>query len=123
MPDGMLVTPASTLIPALGLALALCYVAIRRGTAASSNASISGRHKRDRDLMFLLKTRKRQHHKPKQVHEDRSRGGCEGLVDLIRGEAGPEEVGPLMSRKELSTSKLVVVVFGPASTRVYQVRE
>lgn len=51
-------------------------------------------------------------------------GVCEGLLDLIRGQAPEEtekEIGPLMSREELSEARIVVVVIGPASTKVYQV--
>lgn len=49
---------------------------------------------------------------------------CEGLVDLIRDlDAPPEEqvVGPCMAREELARGLLVVVVIGPASTKIHQV--
>lgn len=49
---------------------------------------------------------------------------CEGLVDLIRDlDAPPDEqvVGPCMAREELARGLLVVVVIGPASTKIHQV--
>lgn len=52
---------------------------------------------------------------------------CEGLVDLIRDQdledddKREEAIGPAMSPEELARGRLVVVVFGPASTKVYQV--
>lgn len=49
---------------------------------------------------------------------------CEGLVDLIRDlDTSPDEqvVGPCMAREELARGLLVVVVIGPASTKIHQV--
>lgn len=102
------------ILPAIGIALAVCLVALGRARASALSTDAQSRHQRRRDAKDL--TRKRPIGTQTEV--------CEGLVDLIRDlDAPPEEqiVGPCMTRSELARGRLVVVVIGPASTKIHQV--
>lgn len=88
-------------------AVLLCYLVFR----SASTAKLKRRNDNSRD----------DAHSP----------ACEGLVDLIRDQDGCyaderqllDEPLPGMTREELARGRLVVVVCGPSSTKVYQVRE
>lgn len=98
------------------VALALCYITLRRASLGSSSGKKIGDSSSSRRKKDLLKRR--------QDSNATTNGVCEGLVDLIRGQASEEtekEIGFLMSRDELSEARMVVVVIGPTSTKVYQV--
>lgn len=110
---GASLTQPKQLLPVLGAALLLYYVTVNmaRDRGASTSASTTGRQSKD------LKNKR-----PADVKTE----VCEGLVDLIRDqEIQPEEAmsGPSMTRKQLAHGLLVVVVIGPASTKVHQVRQ
>lgn len=112
MPDGVSAMGTPKMLQALGIALVLCYVAVSRARAEHGNLSKSKRARR------AAKDLKRKRPSAEVV--------CEGLVDLIREEDSPPESeasGPEMTRKELAQGLLVVVVIGPASTKVHQVSE
>ena len=105
---------APGILPALGIALAVCFVALSRARASAPSAVAESRRRRRRRANDLK--RKRPVGTQTEV--------CEGLVDLIRDlDAPPEEqvVGPCMAREELARGLLVVVVIGPASTKIHQV--
>lgn len=111
MPEGGALT-APKLIQAVGIALVLCYVAVNRARRDRRPANKGSRQQRQaKDL--------------KRKRPGIQNQVCEGLADLIQDQAAsPEEeqAGPLMTRGELAQGLLVVVVIGPASTKVYQVR-
>lgn len=112
MPEGVALA-APKLIQAVGIALVLCYVAVNR--ARRGRPANKGRRQQQQRQAKDLK-RKRPGIQ-NQV--------CEGLADLIQDQGAPpdeEQAGPSMSREELAQGLLVVVVMGPASTKVYQVR-
>lgn len=102
------------ILPAIGIALAVCLVALGRARALTPSTDAQSRRWRRQDAKYLK--RKRPVGTQTEV--------CEGLVDLIRDlDAPPEEqvVGPCMARDELARGRLVVVVIGPASTKIHQV--
>lgn len=85
----------------VGITLALCYVAVSRARGESSPSRARRRSPGIRE--------------------------SEGFVDLIRDECEllrkQEVVQPSLSRMQLTAGRLVVVIIGPTSTGVHQVRE
>lgn len=87
----------------LGITLALCYAVVSRARGESSRPS-------------------RARRRPLEKRRE-----SEGFVDLIRDESEllrrHEEVAqPSLSRTQLTAGRLVVVIIGPSSTGVHQVR-
>lgn len=111
MPEGGALA-APNLLQAVGIALVLCYVAVNRARRDRRPANKGSRQQRQaKDL--------------KRKRPGIQNQVCEGLADLIQDQASsPEEeqAGPSMTREDLAQGLLVVVVIGPASTKVYQVR-
>lgn len=113
MPNGGSSLSPPKVLQALGIALVLCYVAVSRARGAGTARTRPG-SRRQRCAKDLKRKR------PAGIQAE----VCEGLAELIRDQEPPPEEAmaePSVTREELAQGLLVVVVIGPASTKVYQV--
>lgn len=107
MRSGALALPTKTnaVLGTTTVAVLLCYLVFRSVTAAK----LKRKNDSSRDDVQVV---------------------CDGLVDLIRdqdcsytrGKLLLEQPLPGMTREELAKGRLVIVVCGPSSTKVYQVK-